>query len=131
MNIDKIYFKEILSELEVKMWSIHDLSLFHHQIKRIFFIHSSKKTSRGNHAHKLCWQTLINIKGSIIVEVDNGSDKTSINLENSAEGIVIPPMFWTKQIYSKDSILMVACSELYEEDDYIRNYDEFKFLMNR
>lgn len=131
MNIDKIYFKEILSEKDLKFWSINDLSLFYHQIKRIFFIDSSKKTTRGNHAHKLCWQTLINIKGSIIIEVDNGSDKTSINLEKSGEGIVLPPMFWSKQIYSNNSVLMVACSELYEEEDYIRNYDEFRYLIKQ
>lgn len=129
MKIRKIKFDEIINNEDLKMWVINDLSRIDHETRRIFFIDSMKQTSRGNHAHKSCWQTLINIRGDFSISVDDGSEKVHLKLDKTGEAVTIPPMHWCKQEYCKQSYLMVLCSKIFEEDDYIRNYDEFKYLI--
>ena len=47
-------------------------------------------------------------------------------------GVYIPPMIW-KDMYdfSKDSILLVLCSEHYDADEYIRDYKEYISEINQ
>lgn len=129
MKIKKISFDHIISEENLKMWVINDIFKIDHKIRRIFFIDSLKSTSRGDHAHKSCWQTLINIKGKFKITIDNGNEVQKIDLDNIGDAITIPPMHWCKQNYSNQSYLMVLCSDLYDQNDYIRNYKKFKKLI--
>ena len=82
--------------------------------------------TRGKHAHKLCHQFLICIRGSCRVLLDNGQDRREITLDRPDVGVHLPPMIWgTQHSYSPDAMLLVFASDYYDPDDYIRNYDEF------
>ena len=81
---------------------------------------------RGEHAHRQCHQFLICAYGQCSVTVDDGTVRREIVLDNPSTGIYVPPMIWGRQWqYSADAALLVFASELYDPDDYIREYDAF------
>ena len=98
------------------------------QIKRIFYSYDIPGgEARGAHAHKKCHQFLIAGSGSFEVALDDGINKRTVMLNRPFYGLHIPPGIWAaEQSFSSGSICLVMTSEPYEEDDYIRNYEEFK-----
>jgi hypothetical protein len=81
---------------------------------------------RGEHAHKLCHQFLICVRGSCCVVVDDGHDRCEVTLDRPDVGIYVPPMIWGIQhTYSRDALMLVFASEYYDPDDYIRRYEDF------
>ena len=81
---------------------------------------------RGEHAHKQCHQFLICTYGQCSVTVDDGRARQEIVLDKPCIGIHLPPMVWGRQWqYSPDAALLVFASELYDPEDYIREYDAF------
>jgi len=96
-------------------------------IKRVYYIYGTKdNVRRGFHAHRDLEQVLICVSGSCKVLIDNGINKEDIVMDLPNKGLVIPPMFWHEMHdFSSDCVLMVLASELYDESDYIRNYDDF------
>jgi len=82
--------------------------------------------TRGEHAHKICKQFLVCIKGSCNVVADDGVNREEFVLDSSAKGLYLPPMTWGIQYhYSHDACLLVFASEYYDSSDYIRDYDQF------
>lgn len=82
--------------------------------------------TRGEHAHKLCHQFLIAVKGSLRVVADDGNAREEILLDRPNMGLYLPPMTWGIQYrYSPDAILLVFASDFYDGSDYIRDYAEF------
>ena len=87
--------------------------------------------TRGEHAHRLCHQFLVAVKGSLHVVADDGENREEFILDKPNKGIHLPPMTWGIQYrYSQDAVLLVFASHYYEPGDYIRSYDEFKTLAN-
>lgn len=100
--------------------------------ERTFFVYEASPFSvRGCHAHKECSQLLVAIKGTVLCWVDDACERKYIVLDKPYKGLFIPPTIWAEQIYTaKDAILLVMCSHLYNEDDYIRDYKEFTKFKN-
>lgn len=85
---------------------------------------------RGEHAHRRLHQFLICLKGSCSVVVDDGIHRNEVELDRPNVGLHIPPMVWGIQYkYSDDAILLVLASDVYEAEDYIRDYNEFLSLV--
>jgi dTDP-4-dehydrorhamnose 3,5-epimerase-like enzyme len=95
--------------------------------KRYFVIYAvPTEEVRGEHVHKTLHEFLVCLQGSVNVVVDNGKVQDEIILNNPHTGLHLPPLTWTVQYqYSSDAILLVLASEIYEAEDYIRNYDEY------
>ena len=86
---------------------------------------------RGYHAHKTLEQILVCIHGTCKIRLDNGKESKVVPLEKPYEGLYVPPGMWREMFdFSPDAVLLVFASELYDADDYIRNYDEFKKFIN-
>lgn len=101
------------------------------RIKRVYYMYDTlSEVVRGKHAHKKLEQILVCIHGSCKIRLDNGVEKKIIPLEKPYEGLYVPNEMWREMYdFSSDAVLMVLASELYDENDYIRNYDEFlKFI---
>ena len=82
--------------------------------------------TRGEHAHKVCKQFLVCIKGNCNVVADDGVNREEFVLDSPAKGLYLPPMTWGIQYhYSHDACLLVFASEYYDSADYIRDYDQF------
>lgn len=59
--------------------------------------------------------------------LDDGTDKTEILLDSPEIGLHIPPMIWSVQSnYSRDAVLVVLASHVYDPNDYIRDYTNFR-----
>ncbi len=97
------------------------------RIKRVYYLYDTKEgVHRGFHAHKSLKQILICIHGSCKVLLDNGKEKKIVPLEKPYEGLYIPHNMWREMYdFSPDAVLVVLASEVYNEEDYIRNYDDF------
>ena len=95
--------------------------------KRMFFVSSQKGETRGLHAHKEHSQFMICIHGSCSLKFDNGSEIQTILLDSNNVGVEVKPGIWGEQMYLEDNTILVVLSDyLYDEKDYIRNYNEFK-----
>lgn len=102
-------------------------------IKRVYYMYGTEKNIiRGNHAHKTLQQILVCIHGSCKIRLDNGKEKKEIPLEKPYEGLYVSNVMW-REIYdfSPEAVLLVLASELYDENDYIRNYEEFQEYVKR
>jgi acetyltransferase-like isoleucine patch superfamily enzyme len=84
------------------------------------------KEVRGEHAHRVCQQLLVCLRGSVSVACDDGEHRQEFRLDSPALGLYIPPMVWATQYrYSEDAVLQVFASHRYDSDDYIRDYELF------
>lgn len=97
------------------------------KVKRVYYMYDTGKgVVRGKHAHKKLQQILICIHGSCKILVDDGREKKEIVLDKPYEGIYIAHDIWREMYdFSPDAVLMVLASELYNESDYIRDYNQF------
>ena len=101
------------------------------EIKRVYYMYDTKEgVHRGFHAHKNLQQILICIHGSCKVLLDNGSERKIVSLEKPYEGLYVSNNMWREMYdFSPHAVLMVLASEIYKEEDYIRDYDSFlKFI---
>lgn len=96
-------------------------------IKRVFYIYGTKNgVSRGQHSHYKTKQLLVVVSGSCKVTIDNGIYKETYLLDKPNLGLFQDALIWGEMHnFSDDCVLMVLASELYDESDYIRDYDEF------
>ncbi|MBV1756284.1 MAG: FdtA/QdtA family cupin domain-containing protein [Dethiosulfatibacter sp.] len=97
------------------------------EIKRIYYTYSVPVgIKRGMHAHKTLKQLLWCPYGEIEVILDDGKEKVSYILDSPEKGLLILKGYWRDMYWKKEgSVLCVAASDYYDENDYIRDYDEF------
>jgi dTDP-4-dehydrorhamnose 3,5-epimerase-like enzyme len=90
------------------------------EIKRIFYIYGVDDSIRGGHRHHKTIQAAVCLKGSCIIENDNGFKKEVFELNDPSKCLILEPADWHQMhSFSKDGILMVLASEYYRSDDYI------------
>ena len=96
-------------------------------VKRIYYIYNTQsEVRRGFHAHKELQQVLVCIHGSCKVLLDDGAEREIVLLDKPEEGLYVSNVMWREMFdFSPDAVLLVLASELYDEADYIRDYDEF------
>lgn len=104
--------------------------------KRSFLVYDVPEgMERGEHAHKTTIQALYCLKGSILVCLRGNVNDLSITGENflirAGEYTIVDKMIWDSQVFYDNAILQVFCSTEYDENDYIRNFDEFLKLKNK
>lgn len=98
------------------------------EIKRVFWTYYTPESIvRGRHSHHNTEQVLIAVAGKIIVhtELPDGELQTFV-LDTPEKGVYVPPTAWHTMQYSHTAVQMVLASTVYNEKDYIRNYDDFK-----
>jgi hypothetical protein len=97
------------------------------EVKRVFYTYDIPGgVDRGAHAHKECHQFLIAASGSFEVEMDDGINKRTIVLNRPYYGLHLPPGIWaSEKSFSSGSVCLVLASQGYEEEDYIRDYNEY------
>lgn len=102
-------------------------------IKRVYYIFgTNNNTIRGAHAHINLKQMIVAVKGSCTFVIDNGAKTAEIKLSNPNEGLLIEGLIWrVMKNFSKDCVLVVLANEVYDESDYVRNYNEFKDMVDR
>jgi UDP-2-acetamido-3-amino-2,3-dideoxy-glucuronate N-acetyltransferase len=87
---------------------------------------------RGNHAHRSVSQTLVCVKGSCLITLDDGRNRDEVALDRPDAGVYIPPLVWaTQRRFSRDAVLLVLSSEAHDPGEYIRDYDEFMRMVEQ
>ena len=99
-------------------------------IKRVYYLYDVPSSStRGGHAHKQLRQFLIALSGSFDVVLDNGTHRRVITLNRPDRGLLIPNAVWRElENFSSGAVCLSLVSAEYNEDDYIRDYEEYKLF---
>ena len=100
--------------------------------KRAFVVYDvPSQDTRGEHAHRVCQQFLVCLRGSLTILLDDGHDRVEVALEHPDRGLYMPPLLWSRQFkFTDDAMLLVLASDWYDAEDYIRDYAEFIALVN-
>ncbi|WP_339862182.1 FdtA/QdtA family cupin domain-containing protein [Thalassospira alkalitolerans] len=96
-------------------------------IQRVYYLYDVPGgATRGGHAHKNLHQLIIAMSGSFDIVLDDGREKQRYHLNRSYQGLYICPMIWRElDNFSSGSVCMVLASNLFDEDDYHRDYQTF------
>ena len=107
--------------------SLEEYIDFPFRIKRVYYMYNTiEGVVRGKHAHKKLEQILVCISGSCKIRLDNGRETKVVSLKKPYEGLYVSNDMWREMYdFSQDAVLVVFASELYDESDYIRDYEEF------
>lgn len=95
--------------------------------KRVYYLFDVPSTAfRGGHSHIFQSEFLISLSGSFEVVTDDGNTKTTYLLNKPNFGLYIPKGIWRElQNFSSGAVCLVLASDVFEEEDYIRDYNEF------
>ena len=129
MSLDKCILVDLpkISDPRGNLTFIEENNHIPFDIKRVYYLYDVPGgAERGGHGHKALHQLIIAMSGSFDVVLDDGFGKKRIHLNRSYNGLYICPMIWRElDNFSSGSVCMVLASNLYDEDDYYRDYDAF------
>ncbi len=96
--------------------------------RRVYWIHGTKPgVSRGFHAHKRLNQLFVCVAGSVKIHLTDGRHEEMVEMKAFGEALSVGPGLWrVMSDFSSDCVLMVLADRPYDEEDYIRDYAQFK-----
>lgn len=97
-------------------------------VKRVYWTYDVPAgESRGGHAHKRLRQLIIAVSGSFTVTLDDGKgNRKDYHLNHPWQGLLVNTGIWrTLEDFSSGAVCLVLASELFDEEDYLYDYDEF------
>lgn len=96
-------------------------------VKRVYVLHNLvENQDRGSHAHKKLHQIITVTTGSLVVNLDDGLSKKSFKLDKPTIALYLCPMVWrTLTDIAANTTAFVLASEMYDENDYFRVYEDF------
>lgn len=96
-------------------------------VKRCYYLYDVPGgEERGGHSHKQLKQLIIAASGSFDVRLDDGLVKRTFTLNRPYQGLLVVPGIWRDlDNFSSGSVCLVLASEVYQKEDYIRDYNEF------
>lgn len=108
-----------------------DTIVFH--TKRVYYLYDVPSgAKRGGHAHIDQKELLIALSGSFDVILDDGITKNKVTLNRPDKGLLITKGIWRElENFSSGSVCLVLASDVFEEEDYIRGYEDFISFKNR
>lgn len=126
MDSNLIQLRKI-SDKRGDLTSIESLKDLSFEIKRVYYIYNVPYgQSRGAHAHKRLEQLMIAMSGSFDIKIVSSLGKKTFTLNEPDWALYIPKMVWREMYnFSSDAVCLVLASDHYDENDYIRDYNEF------
>jgi hypothetical protein len=102
-------------------------------VRRVYYLYDVPGgESRGGHAHRALQQVIIAASGSFEVQVDDGKTKRTFALNRPYIGVHLPPGLWRELgNFSSGAICLVLASETFDEEDYIRDYQDYIKYKNK
>ncbi len=100
-------------------------------IARVYYVFGTQPgVARGFHAHVALQQFAVVVSGACTMVLDDGHRRVDVRLDRPDRGLSIPPMVWHEmQEFTLDCVLLVFADALYDETDYIRDYERFLALI--
>lgn len=123
----------VLGDQRGQLVAIEELNTLPIKFARVYYIYGTEKgVSRGNHAHYKLRQFMTCLAGSCDVMFDNGWQTATETLASPSKCVSVEPLVWHSMTnFSKDCVLLVLAEDLYDEADYIRDYEEFLAIVER
>lgn len=102
-------------------------------VQRVFYLYDVPGgAERGAHAHRTLQQFVIAASGSFDITIDDGRNKKTVHLNRPYMGLYIQPLIWDYMSnFSSGAIVLVLASNVYNENDYVRDYHEFLKLRSQ
>ena len=100
-------------------------------VKRVYWVYDVPSgENRGGHAHKDCREFIIAVSGSFTVTLDDGKETKTFLLNHPYQGLLVETGIWrTLEDFSSGAVCLVLASDLFDEEDYIREYEDYiKYL---
>lgn len=99
-------------------------------VKRVYYIYDVPGgADRGGHSHYQCHRFIVAVSGSFDVVIDDGVERRTVTLNRSNIGLHVVPGVWIElNNFSSGSVCLSLASELYDADDYVRDYQKFLLL---
>jgi len=99
------------------------------EIKRVYYLYDVPSgAERGGHAHKNIQQFLIALSGSFDVIVHDSKEQKIFTLNKPNQGLLIKMGIWRElKNFSSGAVCLVIASDVFDEDDYIRDFQTFLF----
>jgi hypothetical protein len=96
-------------------------------VRRIYYLYDIPSgEDRGGHAHKELHQLIVAASGSFNVLLDDGQNKKIVTLNRPDYGLMVVPGIWRELFeFSSGAICLVLASQKYDQDDYLRSYEQF------
>ena len=100
-------------------------------IKRTYWIYDVPGgEQRGSHAFKESHEFIISLSGSFDVVLNDGEKEIKYSLNRSYYGLYVPNLLWRRiENFSTNSLALIVSSISYDNNDYIRDFDEFKKML--
>ena len=101
-------------------------------IKRCYWIYDVPGgEERGGHAYHQLEEFIVALSGSFDVILSDGSKKQQFSLNRSYYGLYVPRMYWRSLAnFSTNSVALIMANQEYDEHEYIRDFENFKILVN-
>lgn len=96
-------------------------------IKRVYWTYyTPNEVQRGGHAHKELEQVIFAVSGRIEFNIEDlHGNKNLVVLDRPHMGLYLPRLTWRDIRFSHNAVLLCIASQVYEEQDYIREYSDF------
>jgi|SRR5690554_2495722 len=97
------------------------------EIKRVYYLYDVPAgAERGGHSHKEQQEFLVALSGSFEVILNDGKTEKSVTLNKPFEGLLITNGIWRElKNFSSGAVCLVVASDVFEESDYIREFEDF------
>ena len=107
--------------------SVIENNVIPYEIKRVYYLYDVPSgAERGGHSHKEQQEILIALSGSFDVILNDGKQEKTITLNKPFEGLLIVNGIWRElKNFSSGAVCLVIASDVFEEQDYIRDFDHF------
>ena len=101
-------------------------------IKKVLVVTDIDQSAvRGKHAHKTVKEIVVAIQGGCTVEVTDGTVTETAILNSPEKAILLPATVWrTLKDFQPNTILLIIADGVYDEQDYLRTYEEFLAHVN-
>ncbi len=102
------------------------------KIQRVYWIYDVPGGEvRGSHAFKQQAELIVALSGSFDLVLHDGKKEIKYSLNRSYMGVYIPQMIWRRlENFSTNSLALVSANTVFDEQDYIRDFNEFLALKN-
>ena len=108
--------------------SVIEKEVIPYEIKRVYYLYDVPSgAERGGHSHRVQKEFLVALSGSFNVIVNDGLNEQVFTLNNPSEGLLIHNGVWRElKNFSSGAVCLVVASDVFQEEDYIRDFQEFK-----
>jgi hypothetical protein len=134
MNVDEAQIIQLPKILDER----GNLSFFEYpkqipfKIERVYWIYDVPGgEARGGHAFKQQQEFIVCLSGSFDVKIHNGIEEATYSLNRSYYGLLVPKMQWRRmENFSTNSLALIVSNLAYDENDYVRDFEDFKTMKN-